>query len=661
MMGRFAKHIPAVAVLSICLCFGLGAADSPTSPSDSQQVIAFLNQAIDWYRHLTVEEQLADQPSDVLFVYNSHQTADDVLSLSFEFARAEAQILGKAATGKPAAPGAEAHYQNLSQLASTIDADVQQKQQSLNSLKRKLDSARGRARTAVEAQVADAQSDLDLAQTRSATLHSLLQFVAGTGGNEKGGGLMSQIDELERSVPEVRVRSVARSSGSQQNAQNNGTAPLTLPAARKAPPSGVVGLSEDLFSIRSKIHTLDSIMDLTNSLAHSSRALIAPLGTTLTSAAKQGDDLANQPDSNDPKVMAQRKQQIDALQIQFKQVAAAALPLAKQGILLDRYNENLTRWRTTLQSQRTSDFGRLAVRLVGLGIVLLIAIGIFEVWRWLTYHYVHEVRRRNQFLLLRRIIMFFVLAIIIAFGFSTDLGSLTTFAGLLVAGLAVSFQSVLLSAVGYFVLLGKYGVRVGDRIQISGVVGNVVDIDLMRLSLMELGETSMGNDVPTGRTVEFPNAIVFQPTAGLFKQIPGANFQWHEVTLTLSTESDYHAVERRMLDSVNKVFATYRDKLEEQHRRMERSVNLSIDAPRPMTRMRFTQSGIEVVIRYPVTRENAADVDDRITHALLEVMGKESAVKAVGTPSQSNEPVLASNAAPSQLAGNMPESKLQKP
>jgi hypothetical protein len=94
---------------------------------------------------------------------------------------------------------------------------------------------------------------------------------------------------------------------------------------------------------------------------------------------------------------------------------------------------------------------------------------------------------------------------------------------------------------------------------------------------------------------------------------------------------------------------------------MERSVNLSIDVPRPMTRMRFTQTGIELVIRYPVTRENDADIDDRITRALLEVMGKESAVKAVGAPSQSASPAPPSNAALSEATVKLPENKLQKP
>jgi small-conductance mechanosensitive channel len=261
---------------------------------------------------------------------------------------------------------------------------------------------------------------------------------------------------------------------------------------------------------------------------------------------------------------------------------------------------------------------------------------VFEVLRRLVYHYIHDLRRRNLMLLLRRIVMFVAFATVIAISFSTDLRSFTTFAGLLAAGIAVCLQNVILSGVGYFVLLGKYSIRVGDRIEISGVTGNVVDIDLMRLSLMELGPSGTSGDlVPTGRTVEFPNAIVFQPTAGLFKQIPGANFLWHEVTLTLSADSDFRASQEQMIGAVNSVYAKYRDNFEQQHRRMESSLNLPVELPQPQLRMRFTQSGPEVIIRYPVTREKATEIDDQVTRALLDVMHSESQVKSVGPPTSS--------------------------
>ncbi len=285
------------------------------------------------------------------------------------------------------------------------------------------------------------------------------------------------------------------------------------------------------------------------------------------------------------------------------------------------------------------------MRLGTLALALLITFALFEVVRRLIYHYIHDLRRRNLVLLLRKIAMFVAFATVIAISFSTDLHSFSTFAGLLAAGIAVCLQNVILSAVGYFVLLGKYGIRAGDRIEISGVTGNVVDIDLMRLSLMELGTSgSSGDLVPTGRTVEFPNAIVFQPTAGLFKQIPGANFLWHEVTLTLSGDSDFREAQRRMMEAVNGVFGKYRANFEQQHQRMESTLNVPVEMPQPQLRMRFTQSGPEVIIRYPVTREKATEVDDQITRALLDVMHSEAQVKSVATTTPTPAPPASNDA-----------------
>jgi len=110
---------------------------------------------------------------------------------------------------------------------------------------------------------------------------------------------------------------------------------------------------------------------------------------------------------------------------------------------------------------------------------------------------------------------------------------------ILAVGVAVALQNVIVSVVAYFFLIGKYGIRVGDRVQIAGVTGEVVDIGLVRIHLMELG--GPGESQPSGRIVAFSNSIVFQPTAGVFKQIPGTSFVWHEVKLVLAPDTDYHA------------------------------------------------------------------------------------------------------------------------
>ena len=58
---------------------------------DSKSVISYLNQSISWHQHFSVEEQLATEPGDVLFVNQNRQLADEIIRLSFDFAKAEAQ------------------------------------------------------------------------------------------------------------------------------------------------------------------------------------------------------------------------------------------------------------------------------------------------------------------------------------------------------------------------------------------------------------------------------------------------------------------------------------------------------------------------------------------------------------------------------------------
>jgi len=264
-------------------------------------------------------------------------------------------------------------------------------------------------------------------------------------------------------------------------------------------------------------------------------------------------------------------------------------------------------------------------------------LGVFELWRRAIYRYIAEPRRRYQFLLLRRIVLWIVIAIVIALAFASELSAVTTFAGLLTAGIAVALQNVILSVAGYFFLVGKYGVRVGDRVQVAGVTGDVVDIGLVRLHLMEV--SGGPSPRPTGRVVVFSNAVVFQANAGLFKQIPGTNFLWHEITLTLGPETDYRAAEKRLLEAVNHVFDEYREKMELQRRSMERALNTAgIREFAPESHLHITATGLEVVIRYPVELSTAAEIDDRVTRALIENIGREPRLRLLGSTIRTEEP-----------------------
>ena len=173
-----------------------------------------------------------------------------------------------------------------------------------------------------------------------------------------------------------------------------------------------------------------------------------------------------------------------------------------------------------------------------------------ELWRRLVLRYIQDSRRRYQLLLLRRIAFWSLVVIVVGIAFASELGSIVTFAGLITAGIAVAMQSVLVSIVGYFFLIGKYGIRVGDRVQIGEVTGEVIDLGLVRMYLMELG--GKGTTGPTGRVVAFANSVVFQVSSGLFKQISGVNFSWREMVLTLPPGADVGAMKERLVAGVHR-------------------------------------------------------------------------------------------------------------
>jgi small-conductance mechanosensitive channel len=148
-----------------------------------------------------------------------------------------------------------------------------------------------------------------------------------------------------------------------------------------------------------------------------------------------------------------------------------------------------------------------------------------------------------------------------------------------------------------------------------------VDIGLVRIYLMEM--TGAGSELhATGRIVVFSNSVLFQPSA-LFKQMPGADYVWHSVQLTLAPDSDYHLAEDRLNKAVNAIYQDYRESIERQHAALERSVDIEVAQPKPQTRMRFGNTGLEFTVHYPAELDRATEIDDRVVKALYDALAEE--------------------------------------
>ena len=600
-----------------------GAAVAASAP-DAHTVISYLSDVINWYGHLGTEAQLVRAPDERLFFADDRQTAGEVLRLGFEYARAQAAYLAKnsanvgaaaagPATSPPTNNGAgAAGLGNVTQNYQKLDAAGDALRAQITNLQARLAKAPARQRNTIAAQIQEAQNELDLNQARADALKALAQFESGSASSDQSGTLSAQIDELEHSITDANKKPLAPA--------------LETAAAAESAPTGIFGLIGDLIALGNKLDALEKNRALAQTLAARAAEVRKSLIATIARLDASGNALAQGTGSADVATLKDRKKAFETLLEKHKLASAAALPLSKQIVLLGIYTNNVDRWQAAIQQRRGQQFRRLAVRLIVLFASLLLIFAGSIAWRWLTNRYVTDMRRRGQVMAARRLVLGLLILIVLLINFADEIGSAATVVGFAAAGIAVALQNVILSIAGYFFLIGRFGIKVGDRVQIGGVTGDVIDIGLVKLSLMELGGTGTHRE-PTGRVVVFSNAVVFQPSGNFFKQAPGTSFVWNEVRLTLAPDVDYRLAEKRILEAVDEVFARYRDRVMRDYRHLERDLNIMLETPKPQSRLHLSQTGLEIIIRYPAETYSAPQITDEISRRLLDAINREPSLR----------------------------------
>ncbi|HXO61135.1 MAG TPA: hypothetical protein VN850_04925 [Candidatus Acidoferrales bacterium] len=587
---------------------------------DSEAVINHLNAVIKLYRNASAELQTGGAPTDIIYQENAKSLAADVVRLAFQAARAEAAAIR--ATEKAGAPNSTSP-QSSAQVEARNKARIADVQSKIDDIDKQIASAPRNKRDTLQAQKLALQGELNLDNAVQDVIQKRAAFME-SGTDTAAEGLEGRINQLAKSVPGVFAVTNDQKPGTQAK-------PTPQSEATKQTPSGLVSQALALYAAVTSVHQIDQLNDQTARVRQTANDLRQPLRDALVADIKKGRELTDQATSGQSPPAS--PQQFQELTDHFKRLSAVVLPLSQEIVTLDQASANLVEWRTSILRESKYEaralFVRVGMILLALGIVLALS----EVWRRLTYKYIHDARRRRQFLLLRRFVMGFLIGIVLILGFVSEFSSLATFAGFVTAGIAVGLQTVLLSVAAYFFVVGRYGIHVGDRVSVSGVTGDVIDISLVRLYLMELAGT--GIDLfPTGRVVVFSNSVLFQATTPLFKQIPGTEYAWHEVVFNLVPGGNHKLAQEKLFQAVNAVHDQYREGFERQRGFIERRIEVQLKTPSPETRLQFGDTGLELLVRYPVEIRNESVTDEQVTRKVLEVIQSNPEVQAavVGLP-----------------------------
>jgi len=616
------RAFAAVALFSGELAMAAQAPQAEAPPADNtravmsvEEVVEILDETVDWYRTLGTQQQASTQPSDLLILYANRQTADKVMALAFEIARANAELISSEESAKQQQSDTST-AQTLNKARTELDEQRQRLQTEIDEAKRAVSGATPAERSNRQERLTVLQREFELVNARRNFLDSIAQFE--TENDETGFGanaLKAHIDAIAASIPStaptpVPARGVAAAAAP---ASDDAT---TTAAGASFTQFGIWDLAGTVFRLSSKVRTIESIDARTAELQEVFTRIRNPPLERLKALSERGDALGAQADNSDTATLRGVRDQFDTLAWLFKQTSSILTPLSKAGVLLDQYRRNLASWKEATERQYREALKALGVRVAIFAALLAIVFLAAELWQRAVFRYVHDTRRRSRFLLLRRIVIWVLVVTIAASTFATELGSLATFAGLITAGLAVAMQSVLVSLVGYFFLIGKYGIRVGDRVQVGNVTGEVIEMGLVRLHLMELsGQPQLS---PTGRVVAFANSIIFQASGGLFKQIPGIDLAWHEITMSLPTGADYAVLKDRLVQAVTHVLVDYREDIVRQTHEMQRAGSGQVSGdPKPQVQLRFTAASVDAIVRYPVRLTQAAEIDERVSRELL--------------------------------------------
>jgi len=178
-------------------------------------------------------------------------------------------------------------------------------------------------------------------------------------------------------------------------------------------------------------------------------------------------------------------------------------------------------------------------------LVVVATLVVMRIGRRLVDRFVANPERRYQARRTVRTTSLTVGFLLIALTLTPDTDGFLSFFTLIGAGLAIALREVLLSVVGWLKLSVMQTYRIGDRIEINGVKGDVLDIRVLRTTMMEVGGW-VDADQSTGRIVHVPNSWLFSEAC--YNYTRGFRYVWHEMSVVVTFDSDHEAARQILLD-----------------------------------------------------------------------------------------------------------------
>lgn len=217
--------------------------------------------------------------------------------------------------------------------------------------------------------------------------------------------------------------------------------------------------------------------------------------------------------------------------------------------------------------------------------------------------------------------IYVVAALLLVTVFSDRLGGLTVAFGVAGAGVAFALQEVIASVAGWVAISFGNFYSPGDRVLVGGIKGDVIDIGVLRTTLMEIGDW-VGADLYNGRIVRIANSFVFkQPVFNYSADFP---FLWDEITLPVRYGSDWKLAKSMLAGIADEVCKDYALASVTAWKEAVKRYRLEDANVHPMVTLVANDNWLEFTVRYIVDYRKRRTVKDQLFTRILEEVDKSS-------------------------------------
>lgn len=215
------------------------------------------------------------------------------------------------------------------------------------------------------------------------------------------------------------------------------------------------------------------------------------------------------------------------------------------------------------------------------------------------------------------------LILLVIFGLPSQLGTILGLAG---AGLTVALKDFIISFIGWFVLMGRNGIRLGDWVEINGVTGEVIELGMFHTVLLETGNwTDSGH--PTGRRVTFTNSFAIE--GHYFNFSTSGQWLWDELTLVLASSQNPYPIVEAIQKAVLEATAQSAGQAEKEWQNAAHSRSMRALSAAPAINVKPVSGGVEIAVRY-ITRANERyQLRSKLYQAAMNLISKKDSLAPV--------------------------------